>query len=115
MRRNFPQVKLFTKYPGIFVAAAKGDLTGISAIVAPVITQWGLERFISPLMSERQSVRLFQWGKQAAEGIAQRLANGEKYREDGFFEETPTNRSRIDEVVESTLKKVMDTTEEPEN
>ena len=40
------------------------------------------------------------------------MANDKKYR-NGFFDETPANRSNIDEVVESTLKKVMDTTEEP--
>ena len=111
--KKFPTSQIIHQVSGILVAAAIGDLTGISTIVAPVITQWGLERFITPLMSEKQSVRLFQWGKQAAEGIAQRLANDEKYREDGFFEKSPTNRSSIDEVVESTLKKVMDTTEEP--
>ncbi|MCY4553630.1 MAG: hypothetical protein OXC79_08145 [Candidatus Poribacteria bacterium] len=111
--KEFPTSQIIHQVSGILMAAAIGDLTGISAAVAPVITQWGLERFITPLMSARQSVRLFQWGRQAAEGITQRLANGEKYREDGFFEKTPTNRSSIDEVVESTLKKVMDTTEEP--
>ncbi|MYC74274.1 hypothetical protein F4X10_00675 [Candidatus Poribacteria bacterium] len=111
--KEFPISQIIHQISGALVAASIGDLTGISAAVAPVITQWGLERFITPLMSERQSARLFQWGKQAAEGIAQRLANGEKYREDGFFEKTPTDRSKIDEVVESTLKKVMETTEEP--
>ena len=111
--KEFPTSQIIHQASGILVAAAIGDLTGISAAITPVITQWGLGRFITPLVSKRQSVRLFQWGKQAAEGIAQRLSNGEKYREDGFFEETPTNRSKIDEVVESTLKRVMDTTEEP--
>lgn len=111
--KEFPTSQIIHQISGTLVAAAIGDITGISAAVAPVITQWGLERFITPLMSERQSARLFQWGIQAAEGIAQRLADGEKYREDGFFEKTPRDRSKIDEVVESTLKKVMDTTEEP--
>ena len=111
--KKLPTSQIIHQISGTLVAAAIGDLTGISAAVAPVITQWGLERFITPLMNKRQSVRLLQWGIQAAEGIAQRLAEGEKYREDGFFEETPTDRSKIDEVVESTLKKVMDTTEEP--
>ena len=74
---------------------------------------WGLDRFITPFISKRQTVRLFQWGTQAAENISQRLENGEKFRDDGFFSETPTNCSKMDEVVESTLKKVMDTTEEP--
>ena len=111
--KEFPISQIIHQISGTLVAASIGDLTGISAAVAPVITQWGLERFITPLMSERQSVRLFQWGKQAAEGIAQRRADGEKYREDGFFEKTPTDRSKIDEVVESTLKKVMEITEEP--
>ena len=41
------------------------------------------------------------------------MENGEEFRTDGFFEETPTNRSKMDEVVESTLKKVMEITEEP--
>ena len=98
---------------GIAAGSAIGDPTGISTATASVIAKWGLDRFITPLMSDRQSVRLFQWGIQAAEGIAQRLAEGEKYREDGFFEEIPTDRSKIDEVVEATLKKVIDTTEEP--
>ena len=42
-----------------------------------------------------------------------RSKNGEEFRKDGFFEETPTNRSNFEEVIESTLKQVMDTTEEP--
>ena len=111
--KEFPTSQIIHQISGALVAVAIGDLTGISAAVAPLITQWGLERFITPLMSERQSVRLLQWGKQAAEGIAQRLADGEKYREDGFFDKLPTDRSKMDEVVESTLKKVMDTIEEP--
>ena len=92
---------------------AIGDPTGISAAAISAIAKWGLDRFIPLLISRRQSERLYVWGKQAAESIAQRLANGEKYREDGFFDKTSTNRSNIDEVVESILKKVIDTTEEP--
>ena len=112
-KKESPGTQLIISMFGIAVGSALGDSTGISAAATSVIAKWGLERFITPLISERQSERLFQWGKQAAEGIAQRLADGEKYREDGFFEKTPTNRSNIDEVVESTLKKVMETTEEP--
>lgn len=106
-------LELISQVFGPAVGFAIGDPTGISAAAVSVITKWGLDRFVPLLISKRQSVRLFQWRKQAAEGIAQRLANGEKCREDGFFEETPTNRSNMDEAVESTLKKVMDTTEEP--
>ena len=105
--------QLISQSFGPAVGLAIGDPTGISAAAISVITNWGLDRFIVPLLiSDRQSARLYQWGKQAAEGIAQR-SEDEKYREDGFFDKTPTNRSNIDEVVESTLKKVMDTTEEP--
>ena len=111
--KEFPTSQLIVSMFGIAAGSAIGDPTGISAAAVPVIIKWGLDRFISPLMSERQSERLFQWAKQASEGIAQRLTDGEKYREDGFFDETLTNRSKIDEVVETTLKKVMDTTEEP--
>ncbi len=111
--KGFPYYQLIALGSGIAVSAAIGDIAGITTGTISVLGQLGLDRFITPLISKRQTVRLFQWGTQAAEGIAQRLANGEKYREDGFFDETPSNRAKIDEVVESTLKKVMETTEEP--
>ena len=111
--KGFPYYQLIALGSGIAVSAAIGDIAGITTGTISVLGQLGLDRFITPLISKRQTVRLFQWGTQAAEGIAQRLANGEKYREDEFFEKTPTDRSKIDEVVESTLKKVMETTEEP--
>ena len=112
--KEFPTGQLIVSMFGIAAGSAIGDPTGISAAAVPVIIKWGLDRFIKPLViSESEFLRLFQWAKQASEGIAQRLADGEKYREDGFFDKTPTNRSKIDEVVETTLKKVMDTTEEP--
>ena len=111
--KEFLATQLISPVFGIAVGLVIGDPTGISTAATSVVAKWGLDRFITPFVSKRESVRLFQWGKQAAEGIAQRLANGEKYRDNGFFEKTPTNRSNIDEVVESTLKKVMETTEEP--
>ena len=111
--KEFLATQLISPVFGIAVGLVIGDPTGLSTAATSVVAKWGLDRFITPFVSKRESVRLFQWGKQAAEGIAQRLADGEKYREDGFFEKTPTNRSNIDEVVESTLKKVMETTEEP--
>ena len=111
--KGFPFYQLIALGSGIAVSAAIGDITGITTGAISVLGQLGLDRFITPFISKRQTVRLFQWGIQAAEGIAQRLANGEKYRADGFFEKTPTNRSKNDEVIESTLKKVIDTTEEP--
>ena len=98
---------------GILTAAAIGDPTGISAAVIPVFAREVLRRIFSPLTSRSESKRLYQWAKRAAEGIVQRLKDGEEFRKDGFFEETPTNRSNFEEVVESTLKKVMDTTEYP--
>ena len=98
---------------GILTNSAIGDPTGMSAAVIPIIVREVIRRVISPLTSKSESKRLYQWAKQAAEGIAQRSKDGEEFRKDGFFEETPTNRSNWEEVVESTLKKVMDTTEEP--
>ena len=111
--KGFPYFQLIALGSGIAVGTAIGDPIGISGGAIGVLGEWGLDRFITPLISKRQTVRLFQWGIQAAEGITQRLANGEKFRDDGFFDKTPTDRSNIDEVVESTLKKVIDTTEEP--
>ena len=99
---------------GILTAAAIGDPTGISAAVIPIIVREVFRRVINPLTTRGESKRLYQWGKQAAEGIVQRRLNDcEEFRKDGFFEETPTNRSNFEEIVESTLKKVMDTTEAP--
>ena len=97
----------------ILTSSAIGDPTGLSASVIPIIVREVIRRVISPLTSRSESKRLYQWAKQAAEGITQRSKDGEKFRKDGFFEETPTNRSNFEEVVESTLKKVMDTTEDP--
>ena len=111
--KGFPYFQLIALGSGIAVGTAIGDPTGISVGAISVFGGWGLDRFITPLISKRQTVRLFQWGIQAAEGIAQKLEDGEEFRTDGFFEETPTDRSKMDEVVESTLKKVMETTEEP--
>lgn len=111
--KGFPYYQLIALGSGIAVSAAIGDIAGITTGAISVIGQMGLDRFITPFISKRQTVRLFAWGIQAAEGITQRLENGEKYREDGFFEKTPTDRCQRDEVVESTLKKVMETTEEP--
>ena len=111
--KGFPYYQLIALGSGIAVSAAIGDVAGITTGAISVLGQFGLDRFITPLISKRQTVRLFQWGIQAAEGIAQRLEDDEKFRTDGFFQVTPTNRSKIDEVVESTLKKVIDTTEEP--
>lgn len=112
-RKESAGSQLISQLFGPAVGFAIGDPTGISAVAISVITNWGLDRFVPLLISKRQSERLYRWGKQAAEGIAQRLEDDEEYREDGFFDKTPTNRSNIDEVVESTLKKVIDTTEEP--
>lgn len=110
--KGFPYFQLIALGSGIAVGTAIGDPTGISTGAISVFGGWGLDRFITPLISKRQTVRLFQWGIQAAENISQRLENGEKFRDDGFFDKTPTDRSKIEEVVESTLKKVMETTEE---
>lgn len=98
---------------GILTSSAIGDPTGISAAVIPIIVREVIRRVLSPLTSRSESKRLYQWAKQAAEGIAQKEKDCEEFRKDGFFEETPTNRSNFEEVVESTLKKVMDTTEDP--
>ena len=104
---------LMLSVSGIFVGSAAGDPTGISAAVIPRVLKEVLHRVILPLTSRSESKRLCEWGKQAAIGMHQRLKRGEEFRKDGFFEETPTNRSNFEEVVESTLKKVMDATEEP--
>ncbi|MDE0086084.1 MAG: hypothetical protein OXU23_10260 [Candidatus Poribacteria bacterium] len=111
--KGFPYFQLIALGSGVAVGTPIGDPTGISAGAIGVFGGWGLERFITPFISKRQTVRLFQWGIQASENISQRLENGEKFRDDGFFSETPTNRSKMDEAVESTLKKVMEQQKNP--
>ena len=107
---------------GTVVGLATGLLTGDPAL-ATVLGVGGkaieigfrligneiYERMIGPREKARAGAAI----SLAAAGIRKRLENGESFRKDGFFEETPTNRSNLEEVDESTLKKVMDTTEEP--
>ena len=104
---------LILSISGVLGADAIGDHTGLAAGVISRIGSEVMHRIILPLTSPSESKRLYQWGKIAAEGIAQKLKDGKEFRKDGFFEETPTNRSNFEEVVESTLKKVIETTEEP--
>ena len=106
-------LNLISDTSGAIGAFAFGDPTGIASAVISTILKEVANRVILPLTSRSESKRLCQWGKLAAVGLAQRLNNGEKFRKDGFFEETPTDRSNFEEVVESTLKKVVETTEDP--
>ena len=107
---------------GTVVGLATGLLTGDPALAAisgaggkaieigfRMIGNELYERIIGP----REKVRAGAAISFAMAGIHKRLGNGESFRKDGFFEETPTKRSNLEEVDESTLKKVMDTTEEP--
>ena len=98
---------------GVGTAYTIGDPTGMSAAVIQRVLKEVVHQVILPLTSRGESKRLYEWGTQAAGGIACRCKKGEEFRKDGFFDETPTNRSNFEEVVESMLKKVMDTTEEP--
>ena len=107
---------------GTVVGLATGLLTGDPALAAisgvggkaieigfRMIGNELYERIIGP----REKVRAGAAISFAMAGIRKRLENGESFRKDGFFEEIPTNRSNLEEVDESTLKKVIDTTEEP--
>ena len=107
---------------GTVVGLATGLLTGDPALAAVLgasgkaieiafrmIGNEFYERIIGP----REKVRAGAAMSLAVAGIRKRLENGESLREDDFFEKTPTNRSNFEEVIESTLKMVMDTTEEP--
>ena len=98
---------------GVLGGSAIGDHTGIAAAVIPRIGREVVQQIILPLTSRSESKRLYQWGKLAAAGLAKALEEGKEFRTDGFFDETPANRSNFEEVVESTLKMVQDTTEEP--
>ena len=104
---------LILSISGVLAADAIDDPTGLAAGVISRISSEVMYRIILPLTSPNESKRLYQWGQQAAEGIAQELKDGKEFRKDGFFEETPTTRSNWEEVVESTLKKVMEATDEP--
>ena len=105
--------KLIVDVSGILAADAMDESTGIAATIIPTIATAVISRIVLPLTSRSEAKRLYQWGTHAAEGIGKRLKNGEEFRKDGFFEETLTNRSNFEEVVESTLKKVIETTDEP--
>ena len=107
---------------GTVVGLATGLLTGDPALAA-VLGAGGKaieiafrmigNEFYERVIGPREKVRAGAAMSLAVAGIRKRLENGESPREDDFFEKTPTNRSNFEEVIESTLKKVMDTTEEP--
>ena len=65
--KGFPYFQLIALGSGIAVGTAIGDPTGISTGAISVFGEWGLDRFITPFISKRQTVRLFQWGIQAAD------------------------------------------------
>ena len=71
------------------------------------------QEFAERMLSQRENLRVGSALILAAEGIRKRLESGESFRDDGFFDKTATNYSNMDEAVESTLKKVMGTTEKP--
>ena len=87
---------------GILTSSAIGDPTGIAAVVIPIIVREVLRRAINPLTSRGESKRLYQWAKQAAEGIAQRSNAGEEFRTEGGFNKTP----RIDLTLEKLWNQV---------
>ena len=71
----------------------------------------GLRRLVSHFSGERQGRRITQVTAFALNGIRSRLENGEKLRDDGFFDKT-IDRSDAEEVFEAVLLKAQDEPQE---
>jgi hypothetical protein len=82
-------------------AAALGAGGAAAARVLKHIGNEACERLLGP----REKIRLGGVLAVAAAEINQRIANGEKIRDDGFFQDKPTGRSDAEEVAESILLK----------
>ena len=90
---------------GALVGGASGP---IAAIALRRIGQEISERHLGT----REKIRVGGALVIAAEEIRRRLKNGERLREDGFFDEKQTGRSDAEEVAESVLLKVQREPEE---
>ena len=72
----------------------------------------GLRGLLNHFSSQRQSKRITDVTEFALNEIRQRLEDGEKLRDDGFFDKTIEDRCDAEEVLEAVLLKARDEPEE---
>jgi len=105
-------IGLGTEIVGTTVAAAIGFVSGgplgviAGAAAGPVLTRSLLElarEIRSRLLGHREEVRIGATLTYFLETIKARLADGDLFRTDGFFDAGPTMRSSGEEIMEATL------------
>ena len=98
---------------GLFVGGPVGAVIGGAGGPMAAITLRGIgQEIIERQLGPREKVRVGAAFAIASVDIHQRLENGERLREDGFFDEKQTGRSDAEEVAESVLLKVQREPEE---
>ena len=100
---------LISKMGGVPTAVVISAVTGNPIPLLAAMGAVGTNILIGHFFSNRESERFQRFIEVVNEGINQRKKNLEEYRQDGFLDGT----SKAKDVMESILKKVKDTTEEP--
>lgn len=98
---------------GVIIAGPIGAIGGaaVGPLIALAFNKIGTE-ISEKLMSPREQARVGATYTLALEKISRLLENGEKVREDDFFEETNKNRSKSETLLEGTLLKARNEYEE---
>ena len=104
---------VISKMSGLPTAAIAALVTGDPVSLFAAMGAVSTNIVIGHFFSNRESERFQRFIKVVNEGIEQRKNNNEEYRQDFFLEVPPTSKSKMKEAMESILKKVRDTTEEP--
>ena len=94
---------------GLKAAHEAGDPSAGYAVADYVNNR--LHDLVNRFSNQRQAKRITQVTEFALDGIRCRLENGEKLRDDGFFDKT-VDRSDAEEVFEATLLKARDEPQE---
>lgn len=102
-------LKKGSEISGGAIGGAIGLIGGPAGAIAGgglgVLTGQLLNEVIERAFSDRQKIRIAATSTFLFDGIAKRLENGERIREDGFFDRKTFNRSKAEELFEGTLLK----------
>lgn len=102
-------IKTVSLIMGVKVASDTGEPSAGQAVTHFV--ENNLQDLVNQFSNERQAKRIKDVSQYALNGIKRRLENGEKLRDDGFFERK-IDRSYAEETLESVLLKARDEPEE---
>lgn len=92
-------------FPGVLSGSAEAVLYGSGGTIVSIILKHLGKEFSRRFMGPREEARVGALIMLASEEIQRRRENGDRLREDGFFDEEATGRKNAEEVIESVLLK----------